>query len=486
MLDPSKRRQYAADPMAFFEDLVIPSAHGPRRFGDCMAGFQRERFATLAPALLAVSRGERPPIGRHWWEATKGASKDSDLACAMLWLLCFSRRPLTCQVGAADADQAAELRKAAKDVVNLNPMLSARVDVQTWKLVCDATKSACEIISADVGGSHGARPDVLIINELSHIGKQEFAENLRDNAAKVPGGLAIVATNAGFDGTWQHRWRELARELSTGDSPRWSFHAYSQPAPWLDEAEIDEARRRNSRSRFDRLWQGIWASGTGDALDADDITAAIVHNLPPLYPGEPGYGFIGGMDLGTRHDHSALCILAMHLPTQRLRLAHIQSWAPGPDGQIDLIDVQATALDLARTYCGCGFIYDPHQAELMAQQLRLKGVPMQPVPFVRKNLDLMANTLLQTFRSRQIDLFPDPELIRDLGRLSIVERGFGYKLEAPKDKKAGHCDKAFALAIALPFANEAMSRVPPAMGAQPVLDHFDFDMLLSMRRNGII
>ena len=88
--------------------------------------------------------------------------------------------------------------------------------------------------------------------------------------------------------------------------------------------------------------------------------------------------------------------------------------------------------------------------------MRRVGVRMEPVPFVGKNLDLMANTLLQTFRSRTIDLYSaalgTAELIRDLGRLSIVERGFGYKLEAPKDKRLGHADRAFALAIALPFA----------------------------------
>ncbi len=39
-------------------------------------------------------------------------------------------------------------------------------------------------------------------------------------------------------------------------------------------------------------------------------------------------------------------------------------------------------------------------------------------------------------------------------RLTIVERQFGFKLEAAHDALSGHADTAFALAIALPAALE--------------------------------
>ena len=302
-----QRQQIASDPAVFESLLVIPSVSGPQAFGKCMVEFQKERFAQINPALVALAKGERANINRFWWEATKGASKDSDLAVCLLWLLAFTSRPLYCQVGAADADQADELRKAAKDILRLNPWLSKRVRIQNWRILCDATESVCEIVAADVAGSHGARPDVLIINELSHVTKQEFAENLMDNAAKVPNGLVVIATNAGYAGTWQYRWRELARE-----SERWHFNVIAQPSPWLDEAEIEEARKRNSSSRFNRLWYGVWASGQGDAIDPDDVNAAVNSSLSPMAGHEEGYDFIAGLDLGISQDHSALCVLGCH------------------------------------------------------------------------------------------------------------------------------------------------------------------------------
>ena len=55
------------------------------------------------PAVHALKYGRLPRIA-------------DDLAVAMLWLLAFSKRPLTCQIGAADQDQADEMRQIMKGV----------------------------------------------------------------------------------------------------------------------------------------------------------------------------------------------------------------------------------------------------------------------------------------------------------------------------------------------------------------------------------
>src|SRR5262249_788486 len=44
------------------------------------------------------------------------------------------------------------------------------------------------------------------------------------------------------------------------------------------------------------------------------------------------------------------------------------------------------------------------------------------------------------------ELYPDP-LVEDLSKLTLEERNYGYRLSAKRDK-AGHADKATALAIA--------------------------------------
>jgi hypothetical protein len=438
---------YRRDPLAFADDLVIPSAHGPRRFGDVMADFQRERFGEIAPALLALARAEKPPTGRYWWEATKGASKDSDLAVCLLWLLAFAGRSLLAQVGAADQDQADELRKAAADILRLNPWLAQRVKILNWRIVCNSNGATAEIVAADVGGSHGSRPDLLVLNELCHVTRPEFAENLRDNADKVPQGLVVIATNAGFTGSWQHRWREIART-----SPRWVFNQRSEPSPWIDPADLAEAQRRNSKARFMRLWWGLWSSGAGDALDADDIAAAVDATLGPMQGNEAGFGYVAGLDLGIKQDHSALVVLAYHSATQRTRLASCESWAPGLEGKVDLMAVESAVMSASKRF-GAAVLYDPHQAGLMAQRCTKAGATMIEVPFVGATLNKLASCVLDVFRSRAVDLYPEPKLLADLNRLTIVEKSYGYKLEATHDAD-GHADRATALALALLGARE--------------------------------
>src|SRR5690606_29810694 len=61
----------------------------------------------------------------------------------------------------------------------------------------------------------------------------------------------------------------------------------------------------------------------------------------------------------------------------------------------------------------------------------------------------IAVSLLGVFRQRAIELYHDADLLRDLSKLSITERPFGFKLEAIRDEE-GHADRGIALAMALP------------------------------------
>jgi len=450
-MTPDDLRVMANDPSVFQRELIIPSGHGPRRFADVMADFQVDRFDAINGSLMSVAKGERPDPQRFWWEATKGASKDSDLAICLLWLLAFSRRPFSCQIGAADRDQANELRKAAKDVLRLNTWLAQRVDIQAWKLTCAATGAEAEIVPADTTGSHGARPDVLILNELGHIQKREFAENLLDNASKVPQGLVVIATNAGFIGTWQEEWRDTAIE-----SDRWSVHIRDTPAPWIDPAEMKEARRRNSSSRFNRLWRGVWSTGEDGAISADDLDACTSLLGPDPAYRDSWFPYVMGIDLGRKWDHSAAVVVGCDSQDEELKMAECRSWAPPRPGQpIDQEEVFEDCSRLVSMFQVSAIAYDPSEGGTMLAQRLAAAAPtgcLQPslieMPFSSPNCHLMAQALLEAFSQRYIALYEHRELFADLMRLQITERIGGYVLTAKRDD-TGHCDRAIALSIAL-------------------------------------
>ena len=222
---------------------------------------------------------------------------------------------------------------------------------------------------------------------------------------------------------------------------------------WLDPAEIEEAKQRNTSGRYLRLWCGKWVSGSGDALDPADIEAAVTLS-GPMESRMPGWVFCGGLDVGYKHDHSAFAVVGRNRASQRMRLVQLYSWAPIRSGEVDLQQVENTIVRANETFRMATVAYDPHQAALMAQRLKKRGVRVTEVPFVGGHLTEMASTLLETFRARTIGLFRDELLLMDLSRLVIIETSFGFRLESTRDAD-GHCDRAASLMLALHAARDA-------------------------------
>jgi hypothetical protein len=443
---------YATDPMAFFADVSIPTAGGSSRLGDVWATFQQEAFRELGACLQAVANRQRPPRRGIWIERTKGGSKDTDVGIGLLWLLMFSHWPQLVELAADDFDQITETRLAMQEVVRLNPWMAERVTIQTKKVICEATASECVFLTRDALGSHGSRPSVTVCNELSHCQSEDFISTVMDNADKMPNNLAIIATNAGHLDTWQYRWRENYRP-----DPTWYFQKVTEPGPWIDPAKVADAKRRNSPSRFARLWQGVWCSGGGDALEADDIQAAIT--MPgPLMKRLPLQRAVITLDLGIKHDRSAMTVLLgdWEVSPPRIKLAWVEQWQPTAGVPVDLERIFQAICWARDTYQANVICYDEWQAVSLVQRAQRLGLSPVPVQFGGNGATEMANALLEVFRGRFIDIFRHEQLLKDLAQLSIVERpSGGYKLTAPRGSD-GHADIAISMALGLPLCWQAI------------------------------
>ena len=311
-----------------------------------------------------------------------------------------------------------------------------------------------DVLTTDATGSHGSRPDVVLLNEVSHIGSEDFAATLADNLTKMPTGFALFASNAGILGSWAWNWRELYRE-----DPRWHFMKTTEPPPWQRVEDLEEARRRNPPQRYKRLYQGQWVSASGDALDEADLLAATTLD-GPIWARESWEACCMGMDLAIRRDHASVITLLIDLrrDSRRVRVARVDSWKP-LGGSVDLESVFRTVLRNAQTY-GCRQLcYDQWQAEHMAQRLRQHDMECDAISFSGQSAMGMATAMLECFRSRIIDIPNDVDLLRDLRKLSIEERGGGFRLTATRDEH-GHADRAMALAVALPLAVQVLGEGP--------------------------
>ncbi len=463
------KRLSEEDFMVFCRGLHIASQTGPRVFENCMQTFQRVCFADIAPNLQAVRAGDMPAIRRFWIERTKKASKDADLGVMVLWLIAFPKRPFYGQIGAADRGQAAIVKERMSVLLHLNPWLNEKVElvnneIRSKKKMANGKPMAhFDIMSSDVSGAHGGTPDVLIINELSHITKKEFAENLQSNAAGVAQGIMIIATNAGFRGTWQEVWK-----LNALRSNDWSVHCLAKPAPWTSRQTLKDEQKTLPPSKYKRLWRGRWASGKGDALQEEVIDGCFKLKGPLSAP-ERGWTYFGGEDLGITHDHAGVAIVGCHIGFQKIKLAFMEAWEPSVKvagkTEVDLMLVEQRIVEIHKLFGTYQFGFDPHQASLMAQRLRKVNVPMREVPFVPHNLNRMASCLMQVLEQGILECYDDDDgrLRRDFGKLNIVEKAYGYKLEAVSDE-FGHADVGTALLIALPMAVDFLAGCLDGLG----------------------
>jgi hypothetical protein len=345
-----------------------------------------------------------------------------------------------------------------------------------------------KIEASDVGSSYGILPDLIVADELTNWeGEGELWHSLLSSAAKRSSCLLFVITNAGITDSWQWQAREAVRT-----EENWHFNSVEGVrASWMTEKRLAEMRRLLPRIAYERLYMNRWATGGGDALTPEDISAAFRDDLEQMTGKERDRIFVCGVDLSISRDNSAVVVLAVPKGggAGKIRLAHHRLYRP-VKGKIDLMEIERHILWLDEKYRLEYVTFDPHQAVLMAQRLESlsdahkrrrnkfsqaadgKQKPwMQQTPQTSANLQAIASLTIECFQDHRLELFPCPDLESDLRRLRVEERpNGGWRLVSPRDAATGHGDSASAFCFALQVAHELAGKKPIFIGAT-VLDH---------------
>ncbi len=489
MIDPQTYQRYATDPAAFRNELLIDVDGVVRRFGDVMDPWQAHDFAAMDAALMRCVGRSATDTGktRAYLERGRGHSKTTDLAITCAWALAFATRPMRGYAFAADRDQARLLKDAVQRLTRLNPWLAEILSVELHRVVNVAAGhpgagSVLEISSSDVGSSYGILPDFIIADELCHWeGDGALWDSIISSAAKRANCLLVVISNAGFVDSWQWKIREAARTDSA-----WFFSRLDGPqASWLTAERLAEQQRMLPPIAFARLWGNQWSTGGGDALTPEDIAAAIRDDLRPMKGNESNWLFVAGIDLGLTRDCSAVVVLAVQAGgvASKIRLAQHKLWRPSLGKKVNLSAVEHHVLALDERY-GLEFVgFDPWQMEHLAQRLeadsahrrrnvrrRYGSQPwMREIPPTAANLRQQAALTIECFQDRRMQLFDCPPLRRDLERLRVEEKNYGFRLVSPRDE-TGHGDSASAFCLALLLAHELAGKKPIKAGVCSGLD----------------
>ncbi len=496
-------RKLQASPAAFRSVLLIDSDGGSQRLSTVLDDWQRADFEALDPAWMAVAglpnaKGTSTVL-RAWLERPRGHSKTSDLAVMVTWCLFASARKLSGVLAAADRDQAKLLRDAVSKLVRLNPWLAEFITVQEQKILNPHTGSECVVIASDVASSYGLLCDFIVADEVTHWSDRGLWDSLLSTAAKRKTCLLLAITNAGCCDTWQFTIREAIRT-----DPSWYFSRLDGPrAGWITADRLAEQRRLLPDVTFRRLWLNEWAGGSGDAIHADDLLAALTQTGPML-SAEQGWAFVAGLDLSVSRDATALVTLAInvgwdevidaprrkvapvnrclidaglieprrndeqpqyihHQGTGRVRLADVEVWQPSNGNRVELSAVEAAIIATHERFGLSALAADPFQAALMIERLQKRGLPVFMLDQVGSTLQSQATAVLDGFRERIVDLYPHDQLLADLRGLQIAERNYGFRLVSPRATRidthaTAHGDTATGFSIGMLAAKRAALR----------------------------
>jgi hypothetical protein len=243
------------------------------------------------------------------------------------------------------------------------------------------------------------------------------------------------------------RW-ELAQA-----SPLWRCSRAAGPAPWQDEAELEDERRTLTDSMWRRLFLAEWTELEDQLATLDQVRACVGHS-GPLDP-VPAHHYVHGVDLSDRHDVTAVvtCHAEVRDGLQVLVLDRLRAWRPARGRRVPLAEVEQYVTESVRRYGGMIHV-DPWQAVQSCHRWREAGFSVKEARFSAAENSRRASLLLQLVRSRQVDLLDDPDLLAEIASTRLTESTTPGVLKLVSDGP-GHADRSMALMLC---AQELMTR----------------------------
>lgn len=427
----------ALDPLALLSGLVLEDG---RSWGEAAAPFQHEDAE-------AVMLGLAPDEARlHWLGRPRGGSKTTDAGgFALVALLVQAPLRSNSHAFARDREQAGLLLDALRGLAERSG-LAPLLDFGAWSVTVKATGARLLVESADAASALGARPYLLIVDELSAWPETREArrlwESLISGLPKRRDSRLVVITTAGEPGG-------MAAQILGGarTSTRWRVSDFVGPLPWADPEDLAEQRRLLPESAYLRLHENRWVVAEDRLVTSADLAACTTLDGPLEW--DASHRYVIGLDIGLKSDRTVLTVA--HAERQDAagprvvldRIAVLQGTRSAP---VQLADVEALAEQTSRAYGHAGIRLDPWQGVGLAQRLRDRGVSVEEWAFTAQSVGRLGATLHTLLRDHRLALPDDRELLDELLTVRLRESSPGtYRL----DHDAGrHDDRAVSLGLA--------------------------------------
>ncbi|MFW9991930.1 MAG: hypothetical protein ACFFD4_07700 [Candidatus Odinarchaeota archaeon] len=352
--------------------------------------------------------------------------------------------------------------KRAQRVIQVTPQIDWLTQSR-YTIFNTRTHTEAKALSCDYAGEAGANPGLTLWDELwAYV--SENARRLWDEMTPVPtrkNSLRFIVTYAGFEGESDLLWelyqlglkgRCVDSEYNIWINDEASLYMYwdhKPRMPWQTESYYKRQRQNLRPTTYMRLHENNWVSSVSGFIPIDNWDAC-VHDMEMAAPAQEPPLFIG-VDIGTKRDSTA--IVAVYWENKQLKLGRHFIWQPSRGETLDFEStIENYILQLKSQYRIAAVYYDPSQFVRSAQLLENSGIALYEYTQVPLNLTAMTQTLFEFIRSRNLHMYPAPDLREQCLDCVIIEGSRGMRIA--KEKASHKIDAIVALAMACQAAWE--------------------------------
>jgi terminase large subunit-like protein len=442
--------RYEHDRHAFRrEQLVLPNG---KRLGEIEEPWQTE--GVFKPLDAKGEDGE-PLYKLLYFELPRGHAKTAALAAEAL-TSAFLDGDIRVYFAAGDQGQARIAFEMLTGFLRRNSELAKSFRVLRDSVEVKATGARIEVLASDaptVYGLGGLSEKLLICcDELWVWPDRRLFDALFSATAKAQSWRVLVASNAGFDSTsLAFEVREQCR--TQADPQFYLFSPDGVQASWIKPKDLETQRRSLPPDVYQRLYENRWTEGASSLITRPELEACIDPFWRPQLEGS-GFDYHVGLDLGLTRDRTARAIVHFDRQSNQVVLDALRVWEGSRSSPVQIAEVERDLLEVNQRFRRSRFRLDPWQ--LAGSQQRLQGkLDISEFKFSGESVRRLSESLLSLIKAKQLKLFPDPELERELLRLEAKQTSYGWRLD---HRAGGYSDRAIAVAIAALAAVENIQR----------------------------
>jgi phage terminase large subunit-like protein len=372
---------------------------------------------------------------------------------------------------ASDERQAGILLRTARRMVELDPALSARVQVFQDKLYVPQTDSTLFALPAEPGGLQGWDPSLAIVDEL-HVVTEPVFEAMSLAAGKREHSLLLAISTPAAD-TDSVMWR-LVDHGRAGDDPSFYFREFAAPAgcalddeqawatanPALDDFLHRDALRATlataREASFRRFRLGQWVQDSDAWLPAG--TWAACEDPRPI---PPGADVVLGLDGSFSGDCTAVVAVQV---AEHPHVDVVECWeAPegSRDWRVPVLEVEETIRAACRRFIVKAIVCDPFRWTRSMQVLEGEGLPVEEFPQSPARMTPATTRFYEAVVNGTMTHSGDQRLARHVGNAILKTDPRGSRLSKEHKYSRRKIDLAVAAVMALQTAADLPTEPPP-------------------------